>query len=87
MSGARPGTRFDSPEALAAGLARQAYVTDADLQMTVYLAMTPGRPLPVEGPAGVGKTEIARAQSRRPGTAGGSVIARARGVSPLFIER
>jgi len=53
--------RFDSPEALDAALVEQAYVTDADLRMTLYLAMALGKPLLVEGPAGVGKTEIARA--------------------------
>lgn len=63
MSTKTATTRFDSPEALDAALAAQAYVTDADLRMTLYLAMALGKPLLVEGPAGVGKTEIARALS------------------------
>lgn len=63
MSTKTATTRFESPEALDAALAAQAYVTDADLRMTLYLAMALGKPLLVEGPAGVGKTEIARALS------------------------
>jgi MoxR-like ATPase len=43
------------------GLAGQGYVADDRLSMALHLAMTLGRPLLLEGPAGVGKTEIARA--------------------------
>lgn len=55
---ARP---FASPEALAAAFANQAYITDDDLRVTLYLALALSKPLLVEGPAGVGKTEIAKA--------------------------
>jgi MoxR-like ATPase len=41
-------------------LERQAYVTDRAIATSVYLAMSLGKPLLVEGPAGVGKTEIAK---------------------------
>ena len=41
-------------------LRRQAYVTDAAVATSLYLAMALGKPLLVEGPAGVGKTEIAK---------------------------
>jgi MoxR-like ATPase len=41
-------------------LSRQAYVTDAAVATSLYLAMTLGKPLLIEGPAGVGKTEIAK---------------------------
>ncbi|MGH6803816.1 MAG: AAA family ATPase [Methyloceanibacter sp.] len=41
-------------------LRRQAYVTDAAVATSLYLAMQLGKPLLVEGPAGVGKTEIAK---------------------------
>jgi MoxR-like ATPase len=41
-------------------LRRQAYVTDAAVATSLYLAMALGKPLLIEGPAGVGKTEIAR---------------------------
>jgi MoxR-like ATPase len=44
-------------------LEQQVYVTDAAVATTLYLSMALGRPLLVEGPAGVGKTEIAKALS------------------------
>ncbi len=45
-------------------LEQQAYVTDAAVATSVYLAMVLGKPLLVEGPAGVGKTEIAKVLAR-----------------------
>ena len=39
------------------------YVADRGLAMSVYLALQLGRPLFLEGEAGVGKTEVARALS------------------------
>ncbi|PQO22251.1 ATPase [Rhodobacteraceae bacterium WD3A24] len=42
-------------------LAGQGYVADRALATVVFLALTLGRPLFLEGPAGVGKTEIAKA--------------------------
>jgi MoxR-like ATPase len=41
-------------------LSRQAYVTDTAVATSLYLAMALGKPLLIEGPAGVGKTEIAK---------------------------
>ena len=41
-------------------LEQQAYVTDVAVATSLYLAMALGKPLLVEGPAGVGKTEIAK---------------------------
>ncbi|NBE07754.1 AAA family ATPase [Paragemmobacter ruber] len=43
------------------GLAAQGYVASDDLAMAVHLALVLGRPLLLEGAAGVGKTEVARA--------------------------
>jgi MoxR-like ATPase len=42
-------------------LRRQAYIADPTVATSLYLAMTLGKPLLVEGPSGVGKTEIAKA--------------------------
>jgi len=42
-------------------LRRQAYITDAAVATSLYLAMALGKPLLIEGPSGVGKTQIARA--------------------------
>jgi MoxR-like ATPase len=42
-------------------LAEQGYVASDDLAMALHLAVTLGRPLLLEGAAGVGKTEVARA--------------------------
>lgn len=41
-------------------LLKQGYVSDSSLVMSVYLSMNLYKPLLVEGPAGVGKTEIGR---------------------------
>ncbi len=46
---------------LKADLAGTGYVADDSIAMALHLAMTLGRPLLLEGPAGVGKTEIAKA--------------------------
>jgi MoxR-like ATPase len=49
-------------------LAGQCYVADRSLVMSVYLALKLGRPLFLEGEAGVGKTEIAKALAAALGT-------------------
>jgi MoxR-like ATPase len=41
-------------------LAEQGYITDQSIVMSVFLAMQLKKPLLIEGPAGVGKTEIAK---------------------------
>ena len=46
------------------GLASHGYLADDALVMTLYLAEKLGKPLLLEGPAGVGKTEMAKAWSR-----------------------
>ncbi|WP_170325603.1 AAA family ATPase [Ruegeria arenilitoris] len=45
------------------GLAAQGYVADDRLAMALHLAQALGRPLLLEGPAGVGKTEVAKAMA------------------------
>ena len=42
-------------------LEREVYIADAGIATALYLSMALGKPLLVEGPAGVGKTEIAKA--------------------------
>jgi len=44
------------------------YVTDAPVATSVHLAMRLHKPLLIEGPAGVGKTEVAKVMSRMLGT-------------------
>jgi MoxR-like ATPase len=41
-------------------LEEQVYIADAAIATALYLSMALGRPLLIEGPAGVGKTEIAK---------------------------
>lgn len=50
-------------DAVADGLGRHGYLTDEGLATAVYLALELRRPLLLEGDAGVGKTELARALS------------------------
>lgn len=54
----------DSVDATLALLAKADYVADRSLATVLYLALRMGRPLFVEGEAGVGKTEIAKVLSQ-----------------------
>jgi MoxR-like ATPase len=56
-----PSDVADTPEALAAALAKQAYVADEGLSTAAFLALKLGKPLLIEGVPGVGKTEAAKA--------------------------
>ena len=51
-------------EHLSRALAREGYIADKAITMAVYLAAQLQRPLLVEGPPGVGKTEIAKVIAR-----------------------
>ncbi len=51
---------FDTVEELIESLDAQGYVMDDDLAVVVHLATLLDRPLLLEGPAGVGKTELAK---------------------------
>jgi len=42
----------------------QGYISDPSISMSVFLAMKLNKPLLVEGPAGVGKTEIAKVMAK-----------------------
>jgi MoxR-like ATPase len=50
-----------SIEELQAGLRAQAYLADRGLATAIYLSLSLGQPLLLEGEAGVGKTEVAKA--------------------------
>ena len=52
---------ISSVEDVADALERERYVADRSLAVTLFLALRLGKPLFVEGEAGVGKTEIAKA--------------------------
>ena len=53
--------RFRSIDELQQALARTGYIADRDLTTTLFLGLTLERPVLLEGEAGVGKTEVARA--------------------------
>ena len=55
---------MDGPESVAAALTEHGYLPDEGLATAVFLAVTLHRPLLLEGDAGVGKTELAKALSR-----------------------
>lgn len=52
---------LDSIEATRQGLREQRYVAERGLATSIYLALKLGRPIFLEGEAGVGKTEVAKA--------------------------
>ena len=55
------GTGFSSPAYAAQLLQRHSYLADQGLATAIYLARTLPQPLMLEGEAGVGKTEVAKA--------------------------
>jgi len=52
---------FDSVQELQAGLRAESYLADRGLATAIYLAVSLDKPLLLEGEAGVGKTEVAKA--------------------------
>ncbi len=53
-------SQFESPAALAEALRSVDYLPDERISQVAYLADALGKPILVEGPAGVGKTELAK---------------------------
>src|SRR3989441_6397427 len=62
------GSAFEpsSVDEVAAALERERYVADRGLAVTLFLALRLGKPLFVEGEAGVGKNEIAKGPASPP---------------------
>jgi MoxR-like ATPase len=58
---------FSSAEDVEAKLSAASYLCTPDIATTVYLAAEMGKPVLVEGPAGVGKTELAKASAAATG--------------------
>ncbi len=62
-----PAPWFSSPADASERLAAAGYLADGATATTSFLAGALGKPLLVEGPAGVGKTELAKAVARATG--------------------
>ncbi len=61
------GARFGSVAEVRDGLRRVGYLADESIAGVVYLADRLGKPVLVEGPAGVGKTELAKSTAAMAG--------------------
>ena len=61
-------TQLADIDAVQAAFAARGYVADRDLATAVFLSLALGRPLLLEGEAGVGKTEVARTLADALGT-------------------
>jgi len=61
LPGEGDATRFADPDAVREALRDEHYLADAGLSVAVYLAIRLEQPLLLEGEAGVGKTETAKA--------------------------
>ncbi len=57
-------TGLSSIEAVTEGLATVGYISTADISLVVYLAHHLRKPILIEGPAGVGKTDLARSAAQ-----------------------
>src|SRR3990170_2748445 len=52
---------FSSPQEVQSALRDQKYIASEEIATIMYLSQQLGKPLLTEGPAGVGKTELAKA--------------------------
>ncbi len=60
----RRGVQIGSPDELTGRLAAASYFAEPGLALAIYLALALGKPLLLEGEAGVGKTEVAKVLAR-----------------------
>jgi MoxR-like ATPase len=58
-----PGFPFSSVDELQTALGEHSYLADRGLSTAIYLSLSLGKPLLLEGEAGVGKTEVAKTLS------------------------
>jgi MoxR-like ATPase len=68
MSNPQGAPRFESIPAVRDSLREVDYLADEGMAGVVYLADRLGKPILVEGPAGVGKTELAKSVARMTGS-------------------
>src|SRR5215469_760671 len=55
-----PGKQINDPSDVVRGLEQQGYITDAALATVIFLGARLGKPVLLEGHAGLGKTEVAK---------------------------
>lgn len=58
--GPEPYAALNSPEAITAGLGEAGYIATPEISTALYIAHHLRKPVLIEGPAGVGKTDLAR---------------------------
>src|SRR3954453_9169610 len=68
MADARTVARFDSVPAVREGLKDVKYLADEGIAGVVYLADRLGKPVLIEGPAGTGKTQLAKSVAEMTGS-------------------